>query len=246
MFKWGVAAEMLPASVFHGLMAVEGLKKGRSKARETKPVRPVALAHVEAVLPFLTAPVRAMVQIQRLTGMRPGEVVILRPCDIDRGGGKTWVYRPESHKTEHHDIARVVFLGPQAQAVLAPFLLRDPGAYCFSPREAVEELRRRQRENRKTPVQPSQRDRRRRKPSKQPGERYSVDTYGNAIERACLKAGIPEWHPNQLRHSKATEIRKEAGLDAARAVLGHRTPTITETYAEIDQAKAAEVMEKLG
>jgi hypothetical protein len=29
-------------------------------------------------------------------------------------------------------------------------------------------------------------------PHKQPGERYSVDTYGNAIERACLKAGIPE------------------------------------------------------
>jgi integrase len=73
-----------------------------------------------------------------------------------------------------------------------------------------------------------------------------VDTYGNAIERACLKAGIPEWHPNQLRHSKATEIRKEAGLDAARAVLGHRTLTITEVYAEIDQAKAAAVMEKLG
>ncbi len=30
MFKWGVAEEMLPPSVFHGLMAVEGLKKGRS------------------------------------------------------------------------------------------------------------------------------------------------------------------------------------------------------------------------
>ncbi len=198
------------------------------------------------MLPYLTVPVRAMVQIQRLTGMRPGEVVILRPCDIERTSGKTWVYRPESHKTEHHDIARVVFLGPKAQAILAPFLFRNPGAYCFSPREAVEELRRRQREIRKTPIQPSQRDRRRRKPRKQPGERYSVDTYGNAIERACLKAGIPEWHPNQLRHSKATEIRREAGLDAARAVLGHRTPKVTEVYAEIDQAKAAAVMEKLG
>jgi integrase len=54
------------------------------------------------------------------------------------------------------------------------------------------------------------------------------------------------WRPNQLRHTKATELRRECGLDAARAVLGHRSPQITEVYAEIDLAKAAQVMEKLG
>jgi hypothetical protein len=54
------------------------------------------------------------------------------------------------------------------------------------------------------------------------------------------------WHPNQLRHAKATEIRREAGLDAARAVLGHRSPAVTEVYAELDTAKAAEVMGRLG
>jgi integrase len=54
------------------------------------------------------------------------------------------------------------------------------------------------------------------------------------------------WHPHQLRHTKATEIRKEAGLDAARAVLGHRSPQITEVYAELDTEKAMKVMAKLG
>jgi integrase len=54
------------------------------------------------------------------------------------------------------------------------------------------------------------------------------------------------WHPNRLRHTTATELRREFGLDAARAVLGHRSPQITEVYAEIDVAKAAAVMEKLG
>jgi integrase len=39
------------------------------------------------------------------------------------------------------------------------------------------------------------------------------------------------WHPNQLRHTKATELRKEFGIDTARAVLGHRSSAITETYA---------------
>jgi hypothetical protein len=133
--------------------------------------------------------------------MRPGETAILRPCDVDRAHGATWLYRPASHKTEHHGVARVVFLGPRARAVLAPFLDgRAPGAYCFSSREAVADLRARQQAARKTPVQPSQADRR--QPMWQPGERYSVYTYGNAVERACLKAGVAPWHVNQLRHTK--------------------------------------------
>jgi integrase len=238
---------MVPASVYHGLQAVEGLRKGRSQARETKPVRPVADDHVRAVLPFLLPPVRAMVEVQRLAGMRPGEVVIMRPCDIERGGGKTWVYRPKIHKTEHHDISRVVFLGPRAQEMLRPFLEgRDPEAYLFSPREGMEMFRQELRRLRKTRVQPSQRDRRLPRPRKRPGVRYTVESYDRAIAKACNRAGVPRWTPNQLRHTKATEIRREAGLDAARAVLGHRSPTITETYAEIDGNKAAEIMARLG
>lgn len=246
MFKWGVQEELIPPSIYHGLLAVDGLKKGRSEARETKPVRPVAEAHVEVVLLHLTKIVRAMVELQKLTGMRPGEVVIMRPCDVDRSPGQTWLFRPESHKTEHHELSRVVIIGPKAQAVLAPFLLRDANAYCFSPREALVEVRNWLREQRKTPVQPSQSDRSKRRPRRQPGERYSTDTYGNAIERACLKAGIPPWNPNQLRHSLATEIRRVADLDTARAVLGHQSVAVSEVYAERDQQKAREVMEKLG
>jgi integrase len=126
MFKWAVANELIPASVYHGLLAVEGLKKGRTEAPEGKPVGPVvADEHVEATQPFLTRPVQAMVQVQRHSGMRPGEVVIMRPRDIDRSG-KVWKYRPESHKTEHHGLERIISLGPRAQAALLPFLCRDP------------------------------------------------------------------------------------------------------------------------
>jgi hypothetical protein len=42
MVKWGVAEELIPAEVYHALLAVEGFRKGRSEARETRPVRPVA------------------------------------------------------------------------------------------------------------------------------------------------------------------------------------------------------------
>jgi integrase len=71
-----------------------------------------------------------------------------------------------------------------------------------------------------------------------------LDPAGRCDE--CKVRALPQWHPHQLRHTKATEIRREAGLDAARAVLGHRSPVVTEVYAEVDQTKAAEVMARLG
>jgi hypothetical protein len=54
------------------------------------------------------------------------------------------------------------------------------------------------------------------------------------------------WHPHQLRHTTATKLRREYGLETARVVLGHRTPQVTEMYAEIDVSRAAEAMERLG
>src|SRR6266404_1073116 len=110
LFKWGVESELAPPSTYHGVQAVAGLRKGRSLASETQPVRPVADEHVEAVLPFVSRAVRAMIQVQLLSGSRPGEMVIMRPCDIDQRKDTTWIYRPESHKTEHHGITRVIFL----------------------------------------------------------------------------------------------------------------------------------------
>ena len=188
-----------------------------------------------------------MVQVQRLSGMRPAEVTLMRLCDLDRKHGKTWVYRPASHKTEHHDIERAIFLGPRAQAILTPFLEgRHPGDCLFVPREGMAHFRTVQRRQRKTKVQPSQANRSKRRPRKGPGDRYTVDSYRQSVTRACGLAQVPAWHPNQLRHTKATEIRREAGLDAARAVLGHSSTAMTETYAELDAGKAAAVMERLG
>ena len=40
MFKWATAEELLPGNVYQTLRSVEGLKKGRTTARETKPVLP--------------------------------------------------------------------------------------------------------------------------------------------------------------------------------------------------------------
>jgi integrase len=271
MFKWAVHNEMVPASVHHGLKAVDGLRKGRTDVRESQPVKPVPDAFVDAIMPFVNRQVRAMVELQRLTGMRPGEVVIMRTGDLNTTGS-IWEYRPGSHKTEHHEKERVIFIGPKAQAVLKPWLKADLSAYLFSPKEALDERSIALRKERKTRVQPSQENRRKRNPKHAPGDHYTPLSYALAIDRGCDRAfphpglsQFPEkelttdqkaelkawrkahrWHPNRLRHNAGTRLRREFGLEIAKCVLGHSSVVPTQVYAEQDQAAAAEAMRKIG
>ena len=62
--------------------------------------------------------------------------------------------------------------------------------------------------------------------------RPSVNHQVNRITRACDKAKAPRWNPNQLRHNRATEERREYGLKVARIILGHKIAVITRIYAE--------------
>jgi integrase len=246
IFKWGVSEELLPSEVYQSLRTVGGLQKGRTAAKESARVRPVPGAHVEAIRPHVSRQVWAMIELQRLSGMRPGEVTGLRTCDLDTSG-PVWRYQPARHKAEHHGKGRSIFLGPRAQAILRPWLRTEPFAYLFQPREAMAEFRAEQRRNRRTPLYPSVLARPRvADPKQAAGLRYSTRSYYHAIRKACERGGVPPWHPHQLRHDAATRLRKEFGLDVARAVLGHSSPAVTEVYAELDAAKAAEAMEKVG
>lgn len=238
LFQWAVENELLPVEIHLKLCAVRDLPKNRSEARETEPVGPVTDAQIEAVLPELSDVVAAMVRFQRLTGCRPSEVCRLRPCDVDRSG-EVWCYRPESHKTEHHDRERRIYIGPQAQAILRPYLDRTPESYCFDPREATKS---------ETPSAPakSQRDKATRPRPRRRGCRYTEDSYRRSIARACERAGIESWSPNQLRHASATEVRQKYGLEGSQTVLGHRKANVTELYAERDFAKAREIIAKIG
>lgn len=246
MFKWGVENELAPPDVLHSLQAVAPLKKGRTTARESEPVRPVPFEHVEAVLPHVSRQVAAMIELQLLTGMRPGEVVLMRPADIDQSSD-VWVYRPQRHKTDYRDIAREVLLGPKAQEMLRPWLQRDMNSYCFSPTEAVAERNAKRRQNRKSPITPSQLTRgKAANPRRALRDRYDRDSYRRAIEYGIKKAGVPHWHPHQVRHNFGSRVRKEFGLDVAQIVLGHQHADVTQIYASVDRHKAANAMAQIG
>jgi integrase len=212
-----------------------------------------------------------MVRLQRLAGMRPAEVCIIRPCDIDQTAD-VWLYRPAHHKTEHTGKDRTVPLGPKSQEILLRYLARDPEAYCFRPCDSETKRRAEQHAARITPLGYGNRpgSNRVRKPIRTAGERYSSARYRRAIQRACDRA-FPHplvdeaagadlarscemhewkvahrWSPNQLRHSAATEIRRRFGLEAAQVVLGHSSMEVTQVYAERDLRRAYEVAREIG
>lgn len=263
MFKWAAAEEMIPSSVYHGLQTVAGLKRGRTEARESEGVKPVPDSIVDATLPHMTPTLRAMVQVQRLTGMRPGELVIMRTGDLDMSG-PVWTYQPKYHKTQYRGRARQAFLGPRSQEIIRPFLRHDLQAYMFQPLQSERERREAMHAERKTPMSCGNRPGSNRKahPKWGPKDRYRTETYGKAIEYACRRAfPAPDdatgdaltawrrehrWTPLQIRHRFATDIRRVHGLEAAQILLGHARADVTQVYAERDTAKALAVAAQVG
>lgn len=262
-FKWGVSEELIPASVHVALQTVLGLRRGRGKGRETKPVLPVGDAVVDATIPHLPPVVDDMIRLLRLIGCRPHELCDMQPRNVDRSGD-VWTYKPERHKTAHHGRGRIIHIGPKAQAMLSSYLLRDADAYCFAPSESDARRRAALHDARKTPLSCGNRPgtNRRRKPEHKPGEKYCPTALNRAVRRACDKADaaahvanpeadgktrlIPRWFVYQLRHTVGTELRKEYGLEAAQLILGHAKADVTQIYAERDAKKAMEVVRKVG
>ncbi len=262
MFKWAVSEELAPFAVYETLRTVPGLRFGRTAARETAPVRPVDDQHVDAVLPYVSPQVAAMIRLQRATGMRSGEVVLTRACDIDMSN-EVWLYEPHDHKNRWRGQRRMVPLGPIAQDIIRCFLTVEPTAYLFSPRDADRWRRARRpihfKKQRKTPTYPSelrareraklQRKQRRAKRPKR--ERYDTDSYRRAIEYGIRKAlqdekAVEHWHPHQLRHRYATEVRKRYGIEAAQVALGHQRADVTQLYAEKNFDLAKQVAREMG
>ena len=247
MFKWATENELVPGAVYEGLRCVAGLKRGRTEAREGRKVMPISDSDIAATIEHLPDVVADMVQLQRITGARPGEICDIRPGDINRSGD-VWEYVPESHKTEHHDRQRVIFIGAKGQRILLPYLLRAADAYCFSPREAESKRRAKQHEARRTPLSSGNKPgtNRKAKPRRTAGDRYDRNSYARAVRRAAVKAGVGTWSPHRLRHTFATEVRKSFGLEAVQVCLGHSQAAVSEIYAERDFAKAANVIRQIG
>jgi integrase len=192
MFKWAVSEELVPASAWHALQSVRGLRYGKGR---DNPLRVAAEpAAVEAVIQHLrehgNLGAARCVAFIRATGCRPAEATGALPVDF-RMGGPTPLLVVQQHKCAHRGMERVIPLNAAAAAVVREAL---------ADRATTHDL-----------VFPNS-----------AGNRWDNRTFPRIVARACEALGIPKWTPYQLRHLAATEAVNRTGSEAATAaLLGH-------------------------
>ena len=244
IFQWGVENELVQETTWRALQAVKSLPEGTPGTFDHPEKEDVPDDVILRTLLFLPPTLRAMVKLQRLIGLRPGEVFRMRVGDIDRDRGNgLWYYRPGSYKTEEF-VGKIEFpLGLTEQELIAPYLKgKIADQAVFSPRTAMEERKAMRREGRQTKISPSQAARDKAKAAKPSryAEFYNRHSYKQAIEYAINKANktlpegekIPRWTPYQLRNSAATVTELEIGLDESQALLAHKTANMTRRYSK--------------
>jgi integrase len=239
-FRWSASMEYCTAEIYTKLTTLEPLRKGRSSAKESKPVRPVPPEDIEATKKYVSPPVAAMIDLQLCTGARPGEIRLMKVGDIDRSE-ETWILRLENHKTAHHGKVREIPFGPKARAILAEWMLgKDDDEYIFQPirGNGLPSVKGQPRRPNQLPDE--------RKTERTVGECYTKDSYNKAIRRGCKNAGVPHWHPHRLRHNAATELRKLYGVETAQVILGHSSLSTTQIYAEAYLKKVKDIAEQYG
>lgn len=239
IFGWGVSDELVEETTWTRLKSVTSLRYGQTIAPESVDRIPAKLDDVRKTIKELSPILRAMVRIQVSTGMRPTELCIMRPCDIDKSG-KEWLYRPSEHKTASRGKERVVPIVDDAREALEPFMERTFDSYCFSPKESMVWWLEQKRALRKSKVQPSQVSRAVAKPQVKPSDRYTQNSYRVAIYRACDRVNVERWFPYQLRHLNLTEVREALTAEHAQAIGGHSRLDMTMTYAKAKIEKAIE------
>lgn len=248
VFKWGVTQKLVPAMTWHELNALTGLRRGRAGAPERPRVEEVTWPIVEATLPHLVPTIRDAVLVQWWCGCRPAELLQMTRRTLDTSG-EVWLFRPPQHKGLWRDRERIVALGPKAVAILKPRLTLELDRPLFNGRDAWNECRAAKRAARTSAIttQTRIRDRKAEAHAKQIGEQMTVHEYRRHLHRAADKAEVPRWSPHRLRHAAGTRVVREAGIEQARALLGHSDSRVTRRYtAGADAEIAAATARQLG
>jgi integrase len=227
LFRWGVEEQMVPVNVHQSLLAVRILIEGKTTAPDHPPVTSADIVDVLKTIEHCHQTIADMIRVQLLAGMRPNEVCNMRLCDIDKTDPISWVYIPFEYKTQHHkENIRAIPIIPECQEILNPYLERNektPEAFLFKPSEFKHA-------------------------KKRYGECYSSKTYRHAVVSAIKKAGCGHWSPNQLRHTRATDVKIKYGDEAAQLLLSHKTIKTTKIYIDKDvlRKEAADAARKVG
>src|SRR5262249_37419121 len=124
-WRWCLSEDLVPSDSYESVAAVTSLRLGAAGCEERPAVKPANPEHVQATVkamqrfsPFLAD----AVQVQMLSGLRPGEAMRLRHDEMDCTAQDVWVWRPQKHKTAHRGKRKAHVIGPRAVAILSQYL----------------------------------------------------------------------------------------------------------------------------
>ena len=192
LFKWGVENELVSPATLQKLQAVAPLLSGRTTAQDNPARQPATVEQVEAVRPLVSPLVRDLIDVQRLTGSRAGELLSLTPAKIDTTG-KVWLFHVEGHKTEHHGHSRTIAIGPKAQEIVRR---RMDG---LEPNDRLFKIRR---DSYTLAI-----------------GRACKSLVENSKAK---KQKFTPWTPHQLRHAMGHQVREAFGLEQCSSHVGAR------------------------
>lgn len=277
-FKYAVRKQWATYEQYESLGTVPGVRADHEGLQPVTHTVGIPLDRIRTIRPYLQPPPRAILDLQLLTGARPGVLFRLTAEMLVRGGvvdlpkvglinldelpGEPWAYCPDKHKLAHKGKVSVILLGPEARAILDPFLVGRPAdAPLFSPADAVQFMRAKAKAERAAwneQVRAKQvelgvkaaaaagwtmRFQNRKKavenPKRRPGGRYTRTSYRNAVIRACKAAGVPAFTPYRLRNTALQLAELATDLDGAAALAGHSSVVVTKRYTKRNIQRAA-------
>jgi integrase len=217
MFVWAVEEDIIEDTIDDALASrvlgvfesVKSLKAGRSKAVEKKPIQSVSLEDVRDTLPYLKPKARDACELMLRTGARVSEILRLTVGEIVKHEGD-WYAVPEKHKNAWRGHGRALPLDQAAMRIVRRNIDRN----LFG------------KHNDKQVLFPSR-----------SGKSYSVHGFRSVLKAAIERANrdrdthkVPQWRPQQVRHTTAEIARALSGLEDTQALLGHRSRAMTEHY----------------
>ena len=224
-WRWAEREGLVSEGRHARLSVVRQLRKGTQGVRESAKRHSATLDEVQRVataIPQRLAVARTMLLVQWWTCSRPAEIRTMCVGDLDTSG-LTWIYRPRQHKTDRYGHPRLIPLGPEARALVAPYLLKakgdGPDSYLFRPLGG-----------------------------KQRNRPYSRGRYSQIVTDAAASIGLKSIFVSySTRHGMIDRVRKKAGGEAARKLAGHLHLKTTEGYGNmIDPEETTELGEKFG
>ncbi len=256
IMKWGVGRKIVKNETLIGIEnELKMLRMGENGARDNIKRKRVSEEDFNKVIGVVTSVIADMLKLIWHTGMRPYEICEMRPYDILRDDAECWVYIPGrdktpvgNHKTMRYGKVKVIPLAGQCIEILSKRIddFRSK-QYIFTPHDSVSEFFDSKSKNRKTPLSYGNKpgSNRKNNPRKKAGKRYTNNSLRQACQRGCIRAGVEEFVPYDLRRTVATKTRAELGKAAAKTLLGHAEESTTDIYLLEEVQEAMKVAKAL-